>query len=299
MTTGRANELSVSKEISGQKPDDAVSIIMKPGFQARLNGLLAFFFAGLTLIVGIFRRQLMNKLDRKIVIRYHTLVGFFALLFMVLHIASVLFDVGGWGDSVKLVNVFFPDFSSLTMTYISLGAIGMYLLLITILTGIFFLKISKRFGYLTWVTLHRGSFFFYAFIFFHALKIGTDFHNPYIIIFFWQVFAVVGIYLIYLIAKTKAVSAFLRNALVRSGLIRVTVGEILESPQDYVGKMIITSGNIMKAKHEGGWYTITGQEKTMYARMPEGFPAGIFSRIRGKISKLENTLFIEIVKLKE
>jgi DMSO/TMAO reductase YedYZ heme-binding membrane subunit len=240
----------------------------------------------------------MTKFDRKTVIKYHTLIGFFALLFMLLHIGSILFDVGGWGDSIKLVNVFSPNFSGLTKTSISLGVIGMYLLIITVLTGIFFLKISKRFGYLTWVTIHRGSFFFYIFIFYHALRIGTDFRNIYIIIFFWQVFAVIGIYIVYLIFKTELVSKITKKALVQSGFFKVTISEIIESPQEYIGKRIVTMGTISKVKEHEDWFTLTKDGKTIYARMHAGFFAVEYVIITGTVKKIENTLFIEIEKVK-
>lgn len=281
----------------------AFFMLTEASFLVRVLGLLAFFFAGLTLIVGIFRHELIKRFSRKEIIRYHSALGFFSIFFMVLHIIYVFMDRNGWGAIIKLRQVFLPDFSGITSTNVSLGLFGMYFLIMTILSGIFFLKISKKFGYNTWLIIHRGSFVFYLFIFFHALRIGTDFKNPYIIIFFMQVFAVIIIYLIYKFVKIKEIEGSLKSLASRIGVAnpRVAITEIM-AREDLIGKKITTSGNVIKVPiqpgNDEGWYQIYYEYKSLFARMPQGSGSGKYSQITGTLKKSENQLYIDVEKLK-
>ncbi|NTV24132.1 MAG: hypothetical protein HGA85_07245 [Nanoarchaeota archaeon] len=163
------------------------TMLAQPSFFPRFFGLLAFFFAGLTLEIGIFRRQLFSRFPRTLVIKVHSIIGLFALVFSIMHIIAVFKDAEGWAESLSIWQALFPDFSGTLEISISLGLIGLYMLIITILSGALFTWISKRLGHKVWLMIHRGSFVFYLLIFFHALRIGTDFSNPYFVVFFGHV----------------------------------------------------------------------------------------------------------------
>lgn len=301
--TGNLTAEQFARPSPTESINESILKISNAAFLVRLLGILAFFFAGLTLIVGIFRHELIKKFSRKEVIKYHSVLGFFSVFFMALHIFFVFMDKNGWATSISLRQVFLPDFSGIVATNVSLGLFGMYFFLITILSGIFFMKISKKFGYKTWILMHRGSFIFYLFIFFHALRIGTDFRNPYIIIFFMQVFLIIILYILYRVSQVKKIEEKLKSIIRTIGLANpvVSVTEIL-SDEQFIGKKITTHGNVVQVPVQPGsserWYQIYDEYKSLFAMMPPGTEPEKYSMITGILKKSENQIYLDVEKLK-
>ena len=280
--------------------EESGKFISKPNLLTRLAGLIAFFFAGLTLLVGIFRHQLIKRFSRKEVITYHSVLGFFAITFAVSHIFTILFDKGGWAETITLKNIFIPHFSGYVLFNVALGTIGLYLLFLTILSGILFVKISRMLGYKAWLVIHRGSFAFYLFIFFHSLRLGTDFKNPYIIVFFSQVFLIIIIYVIYRALKIKKIQDLIKS--LRGKRSTTTISEILSNP-DIIDKEVTISGNLnivpMQRIVDRKWYQIYDQYTSIFASVPEGTKTGYYSRITGIVRKEGKQTYIEVKSLKE
>jgi DMSO/TMAO reductase YedYZ heme-binding membrane subunit len=270
-----------------------MEIIQEPGFQARMNGLLAFFFSGLTLLVGIYRLEIMKKFSRSEIIRYHATLGFLSLLFVIFHIVAVLLD-SRW--SIELRDIFIPSFfSSPTLFNSALGTIGLYLLLITIISGIFFVYLAKKIGYNYWLLIHRSSFIFYILVFFHALRIGTDFGNPYILIFFSHVFLLMAIYAFKKFRIKMSITLAKRK--VKAGIPVLGV-EQLNDPK-LIGKKVITKGNISKVSlspNKKEWRKIYVEKGSIFAQVPEEIKAGYYSNISGTIKKEEQELYIHVDK---
>jgi hypothetical protein len=84
-----------------------------------------------------------------------------------------------WGAILTYHNSFLPSFANLDATYLSLGVISLYLMVLGVIGCIFFKSLIKGMGYKTWLWGHRLTIFAYIFVYIHAWKLGTDFSMPY------------------------------------------------------------------------------------------------------------------------
>ena len=302
-TLSGQRQISQSELISLKNPVRYISVmIARPSFLARIAGIVAFFFAGLTLLVGIYRFQLIEKFSRKEVIRYHALLGIFSCFLIFMHILFVLRDKGGWAGTVKLEHIFIPYISTPLLINISLGVVGMYLFILTIISGIFFIRISKKWGYNTWLLLHRGSYIFYLFILFHAIRIGTDFENPYILLFFSHVILLVLGHIIFKTIKMRQMNKTSVEHEDAPSLQELTVGDIINKPE-LVGTKIITSGDIVKvtlsSDNAGTMWRIYDQFESIFATLPPGIQRDNYSKIIGTLKKEDDHLFLEVQEVKK
>ncbi len=141
----------------------------------RITGMLAYFFLALHTLVGVYRMPLIKKLGRKLVIRSHVVLSIISLIFVIIHILSLMNDSVVWGTFLTFSKIFIPSFETSTNISISYGVFALYFIMIGIIGGILFRFISKRFGYKIWIWLHRTTYFSYIAIYFHSLNLGTDF----------------------------------------------------------------------------------------------------------------------------
>lgn len=278
-----------------------LELLQKPPFQARIHGILAFFFAGLTLLIGIFRFQLIQNFSRKEVITYHTVVGFFSFFFLALHLVAVLSDAGGWAETIKLSDIFIPTFSGVVLFNTSLGVLGMYLLASTIASGVFFVKIAKKISYKNWLLIHRFSFLFYGVIFLHALWMGTDFKNPYILVFFSHVILVILGYMAIKAFGIKWISDII-GQVVRSfgGKTSNPIEDVLKN-SDLIGKNVVVAGDIQDLPMQQttkDWKLVYYGNFSILAFVPKEISAGRYSQIEGILKKDANQIYLQISKVK-
>lgn len=79
-----------------------------------------------------------------------------------------------WGKVVGVVQLLWPSFRNATLISLSLGTFGFYLLVVVILSGIFFMRLARLLGYKAWSLTHMTSAVMILLGVAHAWRIGTD-----------------------------------------------------------------------------------------------------------------------------
>jgi hypothetical protein len=159
----------------------------------RWTGMLAYLLLALSILVGVYRLWLIRRWKRDIVIRLHSIISYVALVLVVTHLAGLILDQYSWGSSLRVTNSLLPSFASSTDTYLALGVLGAYLMIIGVISCILFKATIKKVGYNTWLWGHRLTLVSYIFVYVHAWKLGTDFNNIiYLIIFQILFFFIIG-----------------------------------------------------------------------------------------------------------
>jgi predicted ferric reductase len=297
--TNRENAL---KTQSTQEIELAVKSLKSASFLTRIGGIAAFFFAGLTLIVGLYRLPMINKYSRKKVMRFHTILGCLSLAFIAFHIATVLLDFKGWALLVTLEDALLPHFTTRVISDIALGVIGLYLFLATVLTGIFFLSLSKKLGYKAWLFFHRLSFFFYLFVFVHAVRIGTDFTNPYVVVIFSHGLILVSYELFFKMLKPAekyfAIKAFLQRLI---GM-RHSVSQIL-TDKGLAEKVILTSGDFVKMDvPQAGeiiWYILSDGDSKLRAALVSDVEPDTYRNVKCAVKYYNSIPYIVVTSVKK
>ena len=144
---------------------------------------LACLFLALSILIGLFGMNMMKmKIPSQKVIKIHCIVSVVALVLVLVHMFTILFDKFYWGDIIGFYNLFIPDFSTKTLFYVSLGIFGLYAMIEGTITGVLFKRMVKKFGYFVWIMPHRIVIAAAVFAFFHALELETDVKGNYLVI---------------------------------------------------------------------------------------------------------------------
>jgi hypothetical protein len=278
-----------SKEILSSNPYGSLT---------RISAILAYLFIGLSALVGVFRVELIKRFSRTEVISYHIILSFASILFTLLHVISLLFDKIKWGVILSVKNIFVPSFGSKTFTYLSLGTISLYLLLIVVLSGIFFVKISRILGHKYWMMMHQSYLIAFILIFIHSF-VGSDFNNIFYRAFFVIIFGLI-------------VYKMIRRKLGRIGFTKKDI-KIIPKPREYkikqifedrslISKKINLKGNIVAVDFQTFesryWYQIYDDTGRIFALYPEKIKSGEY-RVEGILRMKKNQIFIEIKSLRK
>lgn len=149
-------------------------------YLTRSSALIGFFLLYLSIFFGI---AIRNPLLRKIIspiysLDIHGWISLQALLFVLLHGVSLLFDEFLAFD---LANVFLP-FSNLSENaiksgvnpiYLAMGIVAFYLMIALIVSS----YLRKYIKFWIWRLIHLFNIILWIFVIFHALKLGTDMKN--------------------------------------------------------------------------------------------------------------------------
>ncbi len=163
-------------------------------YLTRMFGLLSFFFLFLSVITGELRLLAVVKSDFKL-FKYHIPISIFTMVLVVLHFISALFEKYKWGIGLHFSNYLGFSFSDKWLTLLSLGTLGMYLLLLVSLTSM--KKSIRSLGFKNWKLIHLLSYLAFVFAYIHSVNLGTDIKTsaisvvvkPLILVCFWLVIA--------------------------------------------------------------------------------------------------------------
>lgn len=144
---------------------------------SKLTGMLALFSIAWQIIVTLCKK--LNILTFNWTLKSHKRMGylilFFALAHMLLFVIAVSLRQGypAWG-------LFMPNFKDYYHTRLTLGLIGMGLLIFVSFIGVLRLKLPKiKMSY-----LHRAYWLSILSIYFHSLAIGSDVQAPLAFLFY-------------------------------------------------------------------------------------------------------------------
>lgn len=172
-TVGKTDPLDVGSPQSKQVVTNYVHPVnMEPAWPwyiVRAAGLMAFLLLYLSIFFGIairfpILRRILNPADS---LDVHRWISVQALAFVLIHALGTLWDKY---VNFSLRDIFIPFASSYDPGMIALGTIGMYLMVALIATSYLRRFISQNF----WRAIHSLNFFLYAFVFAHAIYLGTD-----------------------------------------------------------------------------------------------------------------------------
>lgn len=143
-----------------------------PWYISRASGLIAFILLYLVMFFGLsIRMPLLKRIMKPITsLNIHAWLSVQALMFVFIHGGVLIFDKF---INLKVADVTVPFVSDYYKNEIALGIIGMYLMVILILTSYFRNKISHA----LWRFVHYFNIVLYVAVVIHALVIGTDLKN--------------------------------------------------------------------------------------------------------------------------
>jgi predicted ferric reductase len=158
----------------------ASQIISLPWYITRAAALTAYSLMFLMVFLGTgmttgFIYGLINPVRAWTIHKY---LGIALLIMIFLHVGSLLFDKF---IMLRLSDVLIPFFSDYRPLYLSLGILGFYILLATILISIFLRLRTPRFW--RWTHYWVYPLFFLALI--HGLFIGTDSPTRVMTLVYW------------------------------------------------------------------------------------------------------------------
>lgn len=150
-----------------------------PWYLTRASGLIA----GVCLIimtlsgVGLVTGHTFRFLEPLTAWATHRALGITLAVAVIVHIVTLLFDhfvpfsipeiLVPWLSQYEPVELFGVNFGSL---WVALGVLALYLIILIVLTSLFWIDKKQK----TWKISHLLSYLALAFVFFHALFLGTD-----------------------------------------------------------------------------------------------------------------------------
>lgn len=136
---------------------------------SRASGLIAFLLLYLVMFLGLSIRTpiLKNILKPIYSLKIHAWLSVHSLFFVFLHGGVLIFDKF---INVRIMDVFIPFSSEVYKNEITLGIIGMYIMILLILTSYFRKRISNR----MWRITHYLNIILYIIVIGHSLELGTD-----------------------------------------------------------------------------------------------------------------------------
>jgi sulfoxide reductase heme-binding subunit YedZ len=138
-------------------------------YLTRGTGTVALILLTLSLALGVAnaRRLRTAGIPRFVFTAVHRNASLLAVVFLAVHIATVLLD--GY-VSVNLLNTIIPFSSSYRPFWLGLGAVAFDLLLAVTITSL----LRHRFGYRAWRATHWAAYACWPIALVHAVGTGTD-----------------------------------------------------------------------------------------------------------------------------
>lgn len=281
---------------AGQPANEAQLILSreKASLIVRISGLLGLLFIVLSGLVGAYRFYLIRRYKRKPVINYHTYLGVAALAFVAIHMVSLLFDIK-WNDQVTLARLLLPGFSSADLVSMAFGVLAFYLLLVVVLSGFTFLRLTKILGYKRWLIIHQASFIMVLAAFWHAKRLGSDFELGMIVILF-----VAGLLLLFFQVLTRNLDRKHLHGLLeemrnffaapdRHPLADLAADRFVDKP---VSVLAYVSALRFQWFAQQGWVVLHDDTSQMLAYSATPLMPGFF-RLQGVLRKSRGQYFLE------
>ncbi len=149
----------------GYPPGQSAYIMM------RVAGQLAFTLVFLQIVLGLQHRRIERWLDLPSLVPVHRSVGLAAFLIALSH--PILFE---WarqlrtGQSTVTVTFWPPWRTGFYELHQLFGALGLYLLLVGVLAGVFGPRLAPR----AWRTVHYVNYVVFFLVWYHSIRIGTS-----------------------------------------------------------------------------------------------------------------------------
>jgi hypothetical protein len=265
----------------------------------RWTGMLAYALLALSILGGVYRLSLIKKFKRDQVIGFHAIVSYAALALVATHLLGLILDRYKWGSSLYWINSLIPSFSSSTDTYLALGVIGTYLMIIGVIGCILFKITIKKVGYKTWLWGHRLTIFSYIFVYLHAWKLGTDFNKTsYLALFQTLFFFVVGKYVHdYLdrhheMEQIKPFETVQAKAAATDDSMPI---EKIQYDRALENKMVSISGDLIfnKYMHNYYWYNVSDGNAHIWAYSSYKLYSGRYA-VKGILRFFKDMPYVEI-----
>lgn len=169
---------SLTRTIAGTSANSTVSSV--PWYVTRAAGLVAYGLMFLVVMLGIgmtagYIYKYINPVKAWVVHKYLALALGIALLTHIIALSLDKFVNFKWAE------ILIPFYSTYKPLYLSLGILGLYILLIIIFTSLFFRLKYKR----TWRGIHYAVYFLFTLSLIHGLFIGTDSKTIIMQIIYW------------------------------------------------------------------------------------------------------------------
>lgn len=145
-------------------------------YLTRSSALVGYFLLWISIFLGLaVRTPLLNRIIKPIYsYKIHCWISLQALIFALIHGLSLL---GDKYVDFTLGNIFIPFFpqtaSSVDMSFLALGIISFYIMLILVVTSYFRNNLSHS----LWQSVHFLNIGLFVIVFIHALYLGTDMKN--------------------------------------------------------------------------------------------------------------------------
>jgi methionine sulfoxide reductase heme-binding subunit len=288
---------ALQRALAGRIGNDAQLIVAQEpvSLVVRISGLLALLFMLLSGLVGIYRFYFFRRYSRKPVINYHTYLGVAALVFALVHMGALLFDYK-WNDRVTLARLLIPDFSTSDFIYMALGVFAFYGLLIVVLSGFTFFRLSKQIGYKRWLLIHQLSFVLLLITFWHAKKLGSDFELIVLVIFF-----VLGLALLFLQLLTRNLDKKHLRGLIAAATkafamtSKQTLASIQRDADVDKPVTVVVHLSTMRFQWGGqaGWYALHDDTSQLFGYRLAPVEEGIY-KVSGTLRKSRGQYYIEI-----
>lgn len=135
----------------------------------RASGLIAFLLLYLVMLLGAgIRNPILKKIIKPIYsLRIHAWLSVQMLVFVLLHSMILVFDKF---VNVNILDVLIPFASDFKKNEVALGVLGMYTIIILIVTSYFRKKLPTK----LWRKIHYLNMFLYIVVAVHSLIMGTD-----------------------------------------------------------------------------------------------------------------------------
>lgn len=164
-------------------------------YLTRVFGLVSFFFLFVTIMLGELRLLSFVKGNFKL-FKYHIPIAIFTVALVVLHFISAAFDKFKWGKTLAFSQFLGFSFSDKWLTFLSLGAIAFYLLILVSMTSM--RPAMRSLGFKKWKLVHLFSYLSFIFAYIHSVNLGTDIKTsvlsvllkPAVMFCFWIVIAI-------------------------------------------------------------------------------------------------------------
>jgi methionine sulfoxide reductase heme-binding subunit len=166
--------INITTSQNGNKTNTSVAVTRNepskiPWYIVRITGMVAFVMLSLSVMIGLLRKLNPKKYGK--LYSVHCDISYLAIIFAFMHGINNLLDRYMWMLGLK--NIFWFSFISKAHTFISLGVIAFYLMLIVTITSLS-PKIMVFMKRKNWYAVHLSSYLAYAFVVAHSLFLGTD-----------------------------------------------------------------------------------------------------------------------------
>ena len=145
-------------------------------YVTRATGLLGFFLLAGSVLLSMFKRILAAKW--KGIGNLHCRLSYWGLAFAAIHGLSTVFDKYLWGSQIGISRVFIPGMETDTFLYIGFGTVGLYLLILLVVTSVKPL-VGKLKG--KWRAVHVLGYIGFLLILLHGYYVGSESARLYLV----------------------------------------------------------------------------------------------------------------------